>query len=117
MPAVVRMPACHSRRFKGERRRHRLTEPTTKALRQHPPPPKTKVTIVGKNGIYRWENLIGPFLEQKFWVPDPPPLPRHLIPPPPPEWSQRTSVPAPHSVHRCSAPSVHRLDAPFSRAL
>ena len=42
MPAVVRMPACHSRRFKGERpnrRRHRLTEPTTKALCQPPPPP------------------------------------------------------------------------------
>ena len=26
-----------------------------------PPNPNTKVTIVGKNEIYRWENLIGPF--------------------------------------------------------
>ena len=35
------MPACHGRRFKGEanRRRHRLTEPTTKALCPPPPPP------------------------------------------------------------------------------
>ena len=40
MPAVVRTPACHSRRFKGggaNGRRHRLTEPTTKALCQPPP--------------------------------------------------------------------------------
>ena len=37
---------------------------------EDPPPPthtwtpalQTKVTIVGKNEIYRWENLIGPFL-------------------------------------------------------
>ena len=32
------------------------------------PPPKIKVTIVGKNEIYHWENLVGPFL-----VPPPPP--------------------------------------------
>ena len=41
MPAAVRMPACHSRRFKGReanRRCHRLTEPTTKALCQPSPP-------------------------------------------------------------------------------
>ena len=26
------------------------------------PPPKTKVTIVGKNEIYHWKHLVGPFL-------------------------------------------------------
>ena len=36
-----------------------------------PPPPQTKVTIVGKNEIYIRENLMGPFL-----VPDPPPPPK-----------------------------------------
>ena len=40
--------------------------------RRNPPPPPlnpppTKVTIVGKNEIYLWESLIGPFL-----VPPPP---------------------------------------------
>ena len=44
MPAVVRMPACHSRRFKGERpigAATGYTEPTTKALCQTPPQPRS----------------------------------------------------------------------------
>ena len=39
-----------------------------------PPPPQTKVTTVGTNEIYYWENLVGPFLVHKPLVPDPPPL-------------------------------------------
>ena len=35
--------------------------------------PQTKVTTVGKNEIYNRENLVGPFLVHKIWVPDPPP--------------------------------------------
>ena len=27
-----------------------------------PPLPQTKVTIVGENKIYHWENVVGPFL-------------------------------------------------------
>ena len=38
-----------------------------------PPPPQTKVTIVGQNEIYRWENLVGPFLVHKLLGPRPPP--------------------------------------------
>ena len=39
------------------------------------PPLLTKVTILEKNGIYRWENLVRSFLLHKFfWVPRPPPL-------------------------------------------
>ena len=38
-----------------------------------PPPPQTKVTIVGKSEIYRWENLVGPFLVHKLLGPRPPP--------------------------------------------
>ena len=45
------------------------------------PPPKTKGTIVGKNEIYNWENLVRQFLVHKFLGPRPPPLPP-LIPPP-----------------------------------
>ena len=37
-----------------------------------PPPPQTKGTIVGKNEIYRRENLIGPFLVHKHLGPKPP---------------------------------------------
>ena len=41
------------------------------------PPPQTKVTIVGKNDIYRWASLVGPFFWYTiFWVPD-------LLPPAP----------------------------------
>ena len=42
-----------------------------------PPPPQIKVTIAGKNEIYKRENLIGPFLVQTFGsqTPPPPPLP------------------------------------------
>ena len=54
MPAAARRPACHGRRFKGReanRRRHRPTEPTTKALCQTPPaqaisPPCPDVAVV-----------------------------------------------------------------------
>ena len=38
-----------------------------------PPPPQTKVTIVGKNEIYRWKIWLGHFKYTNFWVPDPPP--------------------------------------------
>ena len=37
-----------------------------------PPPHQTKVTIVGKNEIYRWEHLIGPFLVHRLLGPWPP---------------------------------------------
>ena len=39
-----------------------------------PPPPPTKVTIVGKNEIYRWGNLVGPFFFGTQTVAPPPPL-------------------------------------------
>ena len=38
-----------------------------------PPPPPTKVTIVGNNGIYRWENLIRSLLVHELLGPSPPP--------------------------------------------
>ena len=38
-----------------------------------PPPPPTKGAIMGKNEIYRWENLVGPFLVHKLSGPKPPP--------------------------------------------
>ena len=53
-----------------------------------PPPPQTKVTIVGKNEIYNWENLIGPFLVHKLLGPRPPPSPPLLIFP----WEQGAVV-------------------------
>ena len=42
-----------------------------------PPPPhlQTKVTVLGKNEIYRWENLATPFLAQTFASQSPPPRP------------------------------------------
>ena len=45
-----------------------------------PRPPQTKVTIAGTNEIYRWEDLVGPFLVHKLLGPKPPAPP----PPPPP---------------------------------
>ena len=36
------------------------------------PRPPTKATIVRKNEIYHWENLVGPFLVHKPLVPRPP---------------------------------------------
>ena len=39
-----------------------------------PPPLQTKVTTVGKNEIYKRENLPGPFLVHKLWGPRPPPF-------------------------------------------
>ena len=50
-----------------------LERPTT--VGAPPPPPKTEVTIVGKNEIYNRENLIGPFLVHKLSSPKNPPLP------------------------------------------
>ena len=38
-----------------------------------PPLPQTKVTIVGRNEIYSWDNLIGSFLVHKLLRPRPPP--------------------------------------------
>ena len=40
--------------------------------RGYPPPPKTKVTVVGQNEIYNPENLIQPFLVYKVLGPRPP---------------------------------------------
>ena len=40
-----------------------------------PPPPETKVSIVGKNEVYHWENLVGPFLLYNFLAPRTPPPP------------------------------------------
>ena len=40
-----------------------------------PPPPKTKVTTVGKNDIYHWKHLVGPFLVHKLSGPSPAPPP------------------------------------------
>ena len=34
-----------------------------------PPPPKTKVTIVGKNEICHWEDLVGTFLSYAIFGP------------------------------------------------
>ena len=50
------------------------------AIEGAPPPPRTpplqtKVTIVGKNEIYRWENFVGPFLLHTLLGPSPPSLP------------------------------------------
>ena len=47
-----------------------------------PPPSQTKVTIGGKNGIYNWENIVGPFLVGKLLGP------RSPAPPPPPFGAQ-----------------------------
>ena len=44
-----------------------------------PPPPKTKVTIVGRNEIYHWEILLGHFWYTNF-SPPPPSLLIHYIP-------------------------------------
>ena len=49
-----------------------------------PPPPPPKMTIVGKNGIYNWEKLIGPFLEHNFL--DPPPRAQKTPCPRPPRF-------------------------------
>ena len=49
MPAVVRMSACHGRRFKGERPIGAATGPTPKALCQPPPPrPQTQISQRGR---------------------------------------------------------------------
>ena len=37
----------------------------------YPPHPQTKVTIAGKNEIYHWENLFGPFLVHRLLGPRP----------------------------------------------
>ena len=55
------------------------------------PPPwiplhQTKVTIVGTNKIYNWENLVEPSLVHKLLGPRPPP--------PPPPLSSNTSLPS-----------------------
>ena len=64
-------------------------------IRSHPPP-KTKVTFVGKNEIYNQENLIGPFLVHKLLGPRPP-----LAPSPPFEY-----FPAPPSFPRLGTVST-----------
>ena len=65
-----------------------------------PPPPQTKVTIVEKNEIYRWKNVVEAFLVLKLWVPDPSPHsnippPAHIAPPPPPGPGTPASSPLP----------------------
>ena len=76
-----------------------------------PPPPQTKVTIVGKTGIYNWDNLIGPFLVHKRLGPRPPPPPS-----PPPPSTQKTLWPtlwlrvqplAAHAPHRPATTTTH----------
>ena len=42
----------------------------------NPPPPQTKVTIAGRTEVYRWENLVGPFLVHKLLGPRPLPFSR-----------------------------------------
>ena len=55
----------------GPNSRITLERPTT--IGGAPPPPtQSKVTIVGKNEICHSENLVGPFLVHKLWVPEPP---------------------------------------------
>ena len=56
----------------------RLQPLTFFSARRSPPPPRThplqiRVAIVGKNEIYRWENLVGPFGTQTFVSQTPPP--------------------------------------------
>ena len=69
-----------------------------------PPPPRTKVTIVGKNEIYRWENRAVPFFGHNLLPPPPlPPVwyspPCSVLPfqspPPPPSPPSSTSLPPP----------------------
>ena len=55
------------------------------------PPLQTEVTIVGNNEIYRWENLVGPFLVHKLLGPRPPPPASNTSLPPPLPW------PLPHT--------------------
>ena len=53
------------------------------------------MTIVGKNEIYHWESLVGPFLVHKLLGPTPPPSPFWYFPaarPPP----SRCIVPPPY---------------------
>ena len=47
----------------------------------HGDPPPTKVTIVGKDEIYHWEHLVGPFSVHKLLGPGPPLLSSSAPPP------------------------------------
>ena len=44
-----------------------------------PTPAQTEVTIVGKNEIYRWKNLVGQFLVHSLLGPLPPSPPPPLL--------------------------------------
>ena len=74
--AVPGGPLCRRVRLLGQA----SLEETSLALERPtiggaPPPPKTDVTIAGKNEVYRCENLVGPFLVRKISGPRPPPHP------------------------------------------
>ena len=45
----------------------------TKALCQPPPPPPERRTVLGKDEVHRWENLVGPSLVHTLLGPSPPP--------------------------------------------
>ena len=67
---------------------------------EHLSPSRPKVTISGKNEIYLWENLVGPFLVHKLLGPrprppscyTPPPSQLRPRPPPPPFPGMRTGA-------------------------
>ena len=66
--------SVHATPFGGARGREVLEWPYTTGGGAPPPPLQTELTIVGKNEIYRWENLVGAFLVHKFLGPRPPSL-------------------------------------------
>ena len=87
----------------ANRRCHRLTEPTTKALREpHPPtpfgsPPLHPISRVAENGIYSQTISFGPRLGHKRWLgsqtPAPPPSPQHPLQAQPSGWHGSSASP------------------------
>ena len=84
------------------------------------PPPPTKVSVVGKNGIYHKENLIGPFLVHKILGPRPPSPTSNTSLPPPPSTSPPLAFSRPPNLRRSGAApnsEISKLCAFFSRTL